>query len=42
MPLHCAARGEEHGGGETEVTDTLQTVIHRCGVEPGDLREKMG
>ena len=41
MPLHGAARSEEHRGGETEVTDTLQTVIHRSGVQPGDLRERM-
>ena len=37
MPLDCAAGGEEHRGGETEVTDALQAVIHRGVVKPRDL-----
>ena len=37
VPLDCAAGGEEHRGGETEVTDALQAVIHRGVVKPRDL-----
>ena len=37
VPLHGAAGGEEHRGRETEVTDALQTVIHRGVVKPRDL-----
>ena len=40
MPLHGAAGGEEHRGGETEVTDALQAVIHRGVVKPRDLRRE--